>query len=86
MTSGRHLPISILGLDITGEDVHETGLIWDSGDGDMRAWPIPGTIAPLHGTNPPRGQLLMSMFHLDGAADDLRPAPCLEAAGRGNGR
>jgi glutamine synthetase len=65
--SGRHLPISILGLDITGEDVHETGLIWDSGDGDMRAWPIPGTIAPLHGTNPPRGQLLMSMFHLDGA-------------------
>ena len=26
---GRHLPISILGLDITGEDVHETGLIWD---------------------------------------------------------
>ena len=33
---GRHLPISILGLDITGEDVHETGLIWDSGDGDLR--------------------------------------------------
>lgn len=65
--NGRHLPISILGLDITGEDVHETGLIWDSGDGDMRAWPIPGTIAPLHGTSPPRGQLLMSMFHLDGA-------------------
>ena len=26
--SGRHMPISILGLDITGEDVHETGLIW----------------------------------------------------------
>jgi glutamine synthetase len=64
--SGRHLPVSILGLDITGEDVHETGLIWDTGDGDMRAWPIPGTIAPLHGTSPARGQLLMSMFHLDG--------------------
>ena len=47
---GRHLPISILGLDITGEDVHETGLIWDSGDGDLRAWPIPGTLKPLHGT------------------------------------
>ncbi|MGO4833395.1 glutamine synthetase, partial [Rhizobiaceae sp. 2RAB30] len=63
---GRHLPISILGLDITGEDVHETGLIWDSGDGDLRAWPIPGTLVPLHGTNPARGQLLMSMHHLDG--------------------
>ena len=23
-TGGRHLPISILGLDIVGEDVHET--------------------------------------------------------------
>ncbi|AZO20382.1 glutamine synthetase [Mesorhizobium sp. M1E.F.Ca.ET.045.02.1.1] len=64
--NGRHMPISILGLDITGEDVHETGLIWDSGDGDLRAWPIPGTLVPLHGTQPPRGQVLMAMYHLDG--------------------
>ncbi|KQZ94357.1 glutamine synthetase [Mesorhizobium sp. Root157] len=64
---GRHMPISILGLDITGEDVHETGLIWDSGDGDLRAWPIPGTLTPLFGTKPPRGQVLMAMYHLDGA-------------------
>ncbi|MDN2582035.1 glutamine synthetase family protein [Aquibium sp. ELW1220] len=64
---GRHLPISILGLDITGEDVHETGLIWDSGDGDLRAWPIPGTLVPLHGTSPRRAQVLMSMHGLDGA-------------------
>jgi glutamine synthetase len=63
---GRHLPISILGLDITGEDVHETGLIWDSGDGDLRGWPIPGTLVPLFGTQPARGQVLMSMYHLDG--------------------
>ncbi|TIR25272.1 MAG: glutamine synthetase [Mesorhizobium sp.] len=64
--NGRHLPISILGLDITGEDVHETGLVWDTGDGDLRAWPIPATLAPLYGTNPARGQVLMSMYHLDG--------------------
>jgi glutamine synthetase len=63
--NGRHLPISILGLDITGEDVHETGLVWDSGDGDMRAWPIAGTLIPLSHTSPKRGQVLMSMFHLD---------------------
>ncbi|TIV70393.1 MAG: glutamine synthetase [Mesorhizobium sp.] len=63
---GRHMPISILGLDITGEDVHDTGLIWDTGDGDLRAWPVPGTLVPLHGTRPPRGQVLMSMYHLDG--------------------
>jgi glutamine synthetase len=64
--NGRHMPISILGLDITGEDVHETGLIWDSGDGDLRAWPIPGTLVPLLGTKPARGQVLMAMHHLDG--------------------
>jgi glutamine synthetase len=63
---GRHMPISILGLDITGEDVHDTGLIWDTGDGDLRAWPIPGTLVPLYGTKPARGQVLMAMYHLDG--------------------
>ncbi|MBT9247078.1 glutamine synthetase family protein [Gemmobacter fulvus] len=64
--SGRHLPISILGLDICGEDVHETGLIWDQGDGDLRAWPIPGTLKPLHNTQPPRGEVFMSMYDLEG--------------------
>ena len=65
-SSGRHLPISILGLDICGEDVHETGLIWDQGDGDLRAWPIPGTLKALHNTNPPRAEVFMSMYTLDG--------------------
>ncbi|HTV68681.1 MAG TPA: glutamine synthetase family protein [Rhizobiaceae bacterium] len=74
---GRHMPISILGLDIVGEDVHETGLIWDSGDGDLRAWPIPGTLVPLHGTNPSRGQVLMSMFHLDGTPMSSDPRHAL---------
>jgi len=74
---GRHLPISILGLDIVGEDVHETGLIWDQGDGDLRAWPIPGTLKALHGTNPPRGEVLMSMYHLDGAVMTSDPRHAL---------
>ncbi|MGQ0611380.1 MAG: glutamine synthetase family protein [Paracoccaceae bacterium] len=65
--SGRHMPISILGLDICGEDVHETGLIWDQGDGDRRAWPIPGSLVPLSGTNPPRGEVLLSLYNLDGS-------------------
>jgi glutamine synthetase len=63
--TGRHLPISILGLDICGEDVHETGLIWDEGDGDRRAWPIPGSLVALHGTTPPRGELLLMCYNLD---------------------
>ncbi len=76
--SGRHLPISILGLDICGEDVHETGLIWDQGDGDLRAWPIPGTLVPLHGTTPPRGEVLMSLYDLDGAPMTSDPRHALQ--------
>ena len=63
---GRHLPISILGLDIVGEDVHETGLIWDAGDGDLRAWPVPGTLKAQHGTDPVRAELFLGQYHLDG--------------------
>lgn len=75
--SGRHLPISILGLDICGEDVHETGLIWDQGDGDLRAWPVPGTLVPLHGTNPPRGEVFMTMYTLEGEAMTSDPRHAL---------
>lgn len=77
--SGRFLPISILGLDICGEDVHETGLIWDQGDGDLRAWPIPGTLKPLHGTLPPRGEVLMSLYTLEGAPMTSDPRHALQA-------
>ena len=77
-TGGRHLPISILGLDILGEDVHETGLIWDQGDGDLLAWPIPGTLVPLHGTTPPRGEVFMSMYGLDGQPMTSDPRHALQ--------
>jgi glutamine synthetase len=76
--SGRHLPISILGLDICGEDVHETGLIWDQGDGDLRAWPVPGTLVPLHGTMPPRGEVFMTMYSLDGVPMTSDPRHALQ--------
>jgi glutamine synthetase len=76
--SGRHFPISILGLDITGEDVHETGLIWDSGDGDLRAWPVPGTLSRIHGTNPARAEVLMSMYSLDGVPMSSDPRHALQ--------
>lgn len=76
--SGRHLPISILGLDICGEDVHETGLIWDQGDGDLRAWPVPGSLVPLHGTSPARAEVLMCMYGLDGKPMTSDPRHALQ--------
>jgi glutamine synthetase len=74
---GRHMPTSVLGLDITGEDVHETGLIWETGDGDLRAWPIPGTLVPLHATEPARGQVLLGMYRLDGSPMSCDPRHAL---------
>jgi glutamine synthetase len=78
-TNGRFMPISVLGLDICGEDVHETGLIWDHGDADRRAWPIPGTIARMHGTSPPRAEFLMSLYELDGTPMTSDPRHALQA-------
>jgi len=78
-TSGRFMPISILGLDICGEDVHETGLIWGHGDCDLRTWPIPGTLTRLHGTQPPRGEVLLSLFTLDGEPMTSDPRHALQA-------
>lgn len=64
---GRHLPISILGLDVWGADVDETGLVWDEGDADRRAWPISGSLTALPWTMPPRGQVQLSLYELDGS-------------------
>ncbi len=77
---GRHLPVSILGLDICGEDVHETGLIWDQGDRDIRAWPVPGSLRRLHGTQPARAEVLLAAHDLDGAPMGCDPRNALLAA------
>jgi glutamine synthetase len=77
-THGRNMPISILGLDICGEDVHETGLIWGHGDGDLRTWPIPGTLTRLHGTQPPRGEVLLSLYTLEGVPMTSDPRHALQ--------
>ena len=39
--SGRPLPSTILGLTMNGEDVEDSGLVWDVGDIDCRAYPRP---------------------------------------------
>ncbi len=64
--NGRHLPGSILGLDVTGEDVDETGLVWTDGDADRCGWPLPGTLVPSLWTDPPRGQFRVALHEMDG--------------------
>ena len=38
---GRFFPISAMVLDVTGQDVVETGMVWDDGDRDLLLCPAP---------------------------------------------
>jgi len=64
---GRPLPCSIMSLDITGEDVEETGLVWDQGDADKLAWPIAGTLKRASWMARPTAQVLLALYELDGS-------------------
>jgi len=77
--AGRNVAGSILGLDITGADVEATGLVWENGDADKLCRPVPGTltVAPwLERT----GQVLLSMYELDGTAAAADPRHVLARA------
>ena len=56
--SGRPLPSTILGLSINGDDVENTGLVWDVGDIDCRAYPLSGCLQPM-----PWRQIPMAAVH-----------------------
>ena len=75
--SGRHLPGSILGLDVTGADVDATGLVWDDGDADRIAWPIAGSLVALPWTQPMRGEVRVSLYELDGSRMGADPRHAL---------
>jgi glutamine synthetase len=63
---GRCVAGSILGLDVTGEDVEATGLVWSVGDADRICRPVPGTLARANWMSRPGAQLLMTMYEADG--------------------
>jgi glutamine synthetase len=78
--SGRQVAGSILGLDITGEDVDATGLVWDTGDADMTARPIAGTLKVVPWLATPTGQLMLTMFDGNGAPAAADPRHALVRA------
>jgi glutamine synthetase len=63
---GRNVAGSILGLDVTGEDVDETGLVWAVGDADQLCRPVAGTLARAAWLTRPTAQVLGTIFELDG--------------------
>ncbi len=75
---GRFLPGSILVVDVTGQDCEGTGLVWEDGDADRLARPIPGRITPAPWLGPDVGQVATSMYELDGTPNDLDPRHVLQ--------
>ena len=74
---GRYVAGSILGLDVTGEDVEATGLVWSVGDADRRCWPIAGTLKRTPWTRRAGAQVLLSMYDLDGTPTHADPRHAL---------
>ena len=75
--SGRQVAGSILGLDITGQDVDATGLVWDTGDADMTARPLARTLVRAPWIAAPTGQLMLTMFDGRGAPAAADPRHAL---------
>ena len=76
---GRFIPISALVLDVTGQDVPETGLVFDEGDRDMLLWPVPGSLSRIPWMDEPTAQYLASVHDLDGTPHYADPRNALEA-------
>lgn len=73
---GRNVAGSILGLDVTGADVEATGLVWEAGDADKLCRPVPGTLKPVPWLER-TGQVMLSMYELDGSPLAADPRHCL---------
>jgi glutamine synthetase len=75
---GRFLPISALVLDTSGQDVPETGLVFDEGDRDMLMWPVPGSFVRIPWIEEPSAQYITSVHDLDGTPHYADPRNTLE--------
>ena len=64
--SGRPLPSTMLGLTIHGEDVEDSGLVWDVGDIDCRAYPLPGSLQRLPWRQIPTAAVQVCMHPTEG--------------------
>jgi glutamine synthetase len=77
---GRNVAGSILGLDITGEDVEGTGLVWDVGDADQCCRPVAGSLGLVPWLRRPTAQVLGTIFELDGRPAKADPRHVLARA------
>ncbi|SLN22273.1 glutamine synthetase family protein [Oceanibacterium hippocampi] len=77
MSEGMRLPGSIFALDVTGENVTGTGLIWAVGDADHPVLPADGAVRPVPWASFPTAQVLMTMIDDDGTPFHADPRQTL---------
>ncbi len=75
---GRFIPISALVLDVTGQDVPETGLVFDEGDRDVLFWPVNHSLKRIPWMDVPSAQYVAKVHDLDGIPHYADPRNVLE--------
>jgi glutamine synthetase len=75
---GRYLPGSITVVDMQGADCEDTGLVWEDGDADRLAKPATNTLFKAPWLGDDVAQCVLSLYELDGAANELDPRHVLQ--------
>jgi glutamine synthetase len=76
LSDGTRFPYSVMNLDIWGEDIEDSPLVFDAGDPDGILWPTERGFLPVPWLDTPTALLPIWMFHEDGRpyAGDPRQA------------
>ncbi len=79
VTEGTRFPFSVMNLDIWGEDIEDSPLVFESGDVDGVLLPTERGFMPMPWLDAPTGLLPIWMFHQDGRPYDGDPRQALAA-------
>ncbi|WP_312526154.1 glutamine synthetase family protein [Paracoccus sp. (in: a-proteobacteria)] len=77
LSEGTKFPYSVLNMDIWGEDVEDSPLVFESGDPDGVLLPTERGFMPMPWLDAPTGLLPLWMFHDDGRPYDGDPRQAL---------
>ena len=77
LTEGTKFPYSVLNMDIWGEDIEDSPLVFESGDPDALLMPTERGFMPMPWLDAPSALLPLWMFHPDGRPYDGDPRQAL---------
>ncbi|NHF74010.1 glutamine synthetase family protein [Paracoccus xiamenensis] len=77
LTEGTKFPYSVLNMDIWGEDIENSPLVFESGDPDALLLPTERGFMPMPWLDAPSALLPLWMFHPDGRPYDGDPRQAL---------